>query len=156
MVGVTRTAAPSGVASRGVPPTLFRRGSTFATRHLGARAIVWLALAGQLALLADGAIAHVTCAVHGDLVHATAPASPATAPSGSAQGALLAGVASDEGFHDRCLVDEDGDVACRPSTMAVPAPARVGVASVAFGPRDRNPRRGVPLYRLAPKSSPPA
>jgi hypothetical protein len=125
-----------------VPPTFLRR------------VVSWLALAGQLALLADGAIAHVTCAVHGDLVHATA-SGPARAET-SAHAALAASVASDEGAHDRCLIDEDGDVAFRPAPTSLPAPARLELSFVVLGGRGPARRLRAPLYRLAPKNSPPA
>jgi hypothetical protein len=145
-----------------VPPTSLRQTSvrlaslrdaaSIGTHRLGARAIAWVALAGQLALLAEGAIAHVTCAVHGDLVHAT---SSASARPASAHAALSASLAADEDVHERCLVDEDGDVACRPAPTTLPAPLRIVVARFVFSGGDRSLRRRAPLYRLAPKNSPP-
>ncbi|HVZ74734.1 MAG TPA: hypothetical protein VHJ20_20265 [Polyangia bacterium] len=131
-----------------MPPTR-RRGRS-------ALAIALLALAGQLALLADGAIAHVTCAVHGDLVHATARDDAPAPPASATTTVAAATVASDDDAHDRCLVDEDGEVACRPEATTLAVPTLTEIDRDAPAPRDRAPTRRAPLYRLAPKNSPPA
>jgi hypothetical protein len=58
--------------------------------------------------------------------------------------------------HDRCLLDEDGEAACpnQPHVLAAPAPAAEPRPDSRRA--ERRPARRAPLYRLAPKNSPPA
>jgi hypothetical protein len=120
---------------------------------VGARSALLLALCGQLAMLLHGAlVAHVTCGADGELMHVRAGVA-APAPAGTAAHAAVDG-ADDE--HDHCLLDEEGEAAC-PSTVVVsgePLPPTRPL-SVA-GRRARTARPPAPLYRLAPKNSPPA
>jgi hypothetical protein len=115
--------------------------------------VLFVALCGQIGVLAHGAlVAHVTCGADGELIHVRADAPPA-AP---ARDAVLAAVERGGEADDHCLLDEDGEAACPPSHVAsrAPAPARR-----ADHPAARNERLALapaPLYRLAPKNSPPA
>jgi hypothetical protein len=121
----------------------------------GARIAVLVALCGQLAMLAHGALVeHVTCGADGALVHVRAPdgvARPVAA--GDVARVALAGGRDED---DHCLLDEDGEAACpsAPVASAEPVPARRAV----FAHDRRTPcaARRAPLYRLAPKNSPPA
>ena len=131
------------------------RSAGFAARAIAPRVIAWLALLGQLALLADGASEHVTCALHGDLVHATTQAPTKQDPPRAAVVDVAAVSASDVA-HDRCLVDEDGEVAYRPVVAALPVPSLVESTWPCVSTRARPAPRRAPLYRLAPKNSPPA
>jgi hypothetical protein len=117
------------------------------------RLLVWIALAGQLAMLADGALGvHVTCAEHGDVVHAAPGAAPA--PVGD-HAQLTAFVAAGSDTHDRCLLDEDGEVAPPPEPALILAAAPLAGSCVSFDQREHRRARRAPLYLLAPKNSPP-
>ena len=109
------------------------------------RLLAVAALGGQLAAIADALfVEHVTCFVHGDRVHVTAAA------KWDGARAALAGTGDD---HDQCLLDEDGDqapAANPPSlvpTPATPSALRFDLSAPVF--------TGAPLYRIAPKNSPP-
>jgi hypothetical protein len=112
-----------------------------------------VALCGQLAMLAHAAlVAHVTCGVDGDLIHLRADARAAV----PARDAARAAVDDANDAHDRCLLDEDGEAACpnAGSSSGAPVPS---VATVSWNAhRVRCAARHAPLYRLAPKTSPPA
>jgi hypothetical protein len=111
------------------------------------------ALGGQLAAVADALfVAHVTCPTHGDRVHVDEDA-PARAPEKWAT--LGEATADTDGHaHAACLVDDDVEYVPPAAAPALAAPA-------VESPRDpiavaaALPRRRVPLYRLAPKNSPP-
>jgi len=93
-------------------------------------ALACAALAGQLATVADQLLAdHVTCLAHGERIHV------------------------DEA-QAQCLFDDDVDVvpAAAPATLP---PLRIAIALVAVTASHR-PLLHEPLYRLAPKNSPPA
>jgi hypothetical protein len=116
-----------------------------------------VALCGQLAMLAHGAlVAHVTCGDDGELLHVRPDGDADGAVAAPTRDVIAAGRASDSDAHDHCLLDEDGEAACPrvhvassepvAETRATFAPARAAVPA---------PRRA-PLYRLAPKNSPPA
>ena len=114
------------------------------------RLLALVGLAGQAGALADALLVqHVTCLVHGDRIHAT----PGTPDRGARWSRLREG-AADEHEHDhlRCLVD-DVDFVPGPS----PAPLAAQVATCAAVPVLVAPTIGrrAPLYRLAPKNSPP-
>lgn len=124
----------------------------FAPRSV-ARFAMLLALCGQLAALVHVAlVAHVTCGADGELVHVRAGRSPAP-PTRDGVGPA-AGAARDE--HDHCLLDEEGEAACPSPHDASGEP--VPPVRAAFTPERRGvlPARRAPLYRLAPKNSPPA
>jgi hypothetical protein len=115
------------------------------------RLLALFGLAGQVASLADALLVqHVTCLVHGDRIHAT-PGTPET----SVRWSRLRDSAADEDEHDhlRCLIDDDVDFVPGPSQA--PLATQVGswsplpvLAAPPLAPR-------APLYRLAPKNSPP-
>ncbi len=115
------------------------------------RLLALFGLAGQGGMLADALLVqHVTCLVHGDRIHA-APGAPERATHWSS---LRDGVADEDGHdHLRCLVDDDVDFV--PGQAAIPLAAPLASWSPTpsvFAP----PAAGrVPLYRLAPKNSPP-
>ena len=128
-------------------------------RCTAARLVVWAALIGQAGAVAHTAlIAHVTCPEHGDLMH-VAPPPVAAATAGTAAPvswpALTAPIAAaDDDGHERCILEEDGEHAPAPAAPTVPAPL------VAAAPPLRleaapPPAARAPLYRLAPKNSPP-
>jgi hypothetical protein len=113
---------------------------------------VLLALCGQLAALVHVVlVAHVTCGADGELVHVRAGHSPAPAIGDAARPA--AGAARDE--HDHCLLDEEGEAACPSPHAASGEPSTVVRVSIRLERRDVLPPRRAPLYRLAPKNSPP-
>lgn len=113
------------------------------------------ALCGQLAILAHGALVeHVTCGADGALVHVRAAdsgASPVTRDD-------MARAALDEGLaeHDHCLLDEDGEAACPNATAASDEPVPARRTDLTRGSGASPAARRAPLYRLAPKNSPPA
>jgi len=117
------------------------------------RVLAWVGLLGQLALLADGAATHVICVEHGDLVHASPRAGHAVA---ARHDTLLAAADAGSETHDRCLLDEDGEAACPNEPHVVPAPVLAAGPRPDFRGAERRPARRAPLYRLAPKNSPPA
>lgn len=120
-----------------------------------ARLLVFAALASQLAAISDQLlVAHVTCPADGERVHVGAEAARPTA----ARGARLEQPAfrADRHEHAQCLVDDDVDQL--PPQVAVstfvppsvePAPAFRAASTVLA-------RSAFPIYRLAPKNSPPA
>jgi hypothetical protein len=115
------------------------------------RLLALLGLAGQVAALADALLVqHVTCLVHGDRIHAT-PGAPERAERWSG---LRDGAADEDGHdHLRCLVDDDVDFVPGQSPAALGAPAGSWAPLLSLVVS----RSGghVPLYRLAPKNSPP-
>jgi hypothetical protein len=116
-------------------------------------ALALAALAGQLAAVADQLFAdHVTCLAHGDRIHVDGAAvARAAAPWTEIGAATIAGA---EEAHAQCLFDDDVDVVPAAAPARLPAPSIV-TASVA-GATSRRPLLAQPLYRLAPKNSPPA
>jgi hypothetical protein len=123
-------------------------------RLIVGRALVLAALGSQLAAISDELlVAHVTCPADGELVHLDAQ----TARPVVAREARLAPAAreSDRHEHGQCLLDDDVDqlpprAAERPfvpTSRTAPAPV-AAATSLAVA--------GVPIYRLAPKNSPPA
>jgi hypothetical protein len=120
------------------------------------RAALWLAaaaLAGQLATVADQLfVAHVTCLAHGERIHAANEGPARLAARWTEIGA--AATESPADAHAQCLLDDDVD--CVPAA----GPAAPPLPRVAARPeRDAASARPLPrqpLYRLAPKNSPPA
>jgi|SRR5579862_5573059 len=120
----------------------------------GTRFAVLAALCGQLAILAHGALVeHVTCGVDGDLIHVRVDVAPAVPPHGDVVRAVT-DAGHDE--HDRCLLDEDGEAACPNAHVAASAPVLAERAQLSSARRAPPRARRAPLYRLAPKNSPPA
>jgi hypothetical protein len=112
------------------------------------------ALGGQLAAVADALfVAHVTCLAHGDRIHVSdGPPLPVTDRWSGVRGAA---VDSEGDAHAQCLLDDDVDVVPAPSPATLPVPYR----SAALSPLAESaplPGPRLPLYRLAPKNSPPA
>jgi len=115
-----------------------------------------VALGGQLAAVADELfVAHVTCAADGDRIHVVgggigdAVAQRATAMfSGST-------VQSDGHAHGACLLDDDAECVPPAAESALHVPERESappILVIEAAPRVLR----LPLYRLAPKNSPPA
>jgi hypothetical protein len=130
-----------------------RRGAVGRGVKAGTRLAILAALVGQLAALAHGAlVAHVTCGLDGDLVHLRAGA-PAPAPSRDVVREVSSG---DDDSHDRCLLDEDGEALCPTSHVASGQPLSPSRARSPIAQRVRALAAPAPLYRLAPKNSPPA
>ena len=110
------------------------------------------ALGGQLAAIADALfVEHVTCAEHGDRIHVTSHGPAPVAQTWAGVGAAIAGTADE---HDQCLLDEDGDQAPATAPTALCLPALAQASPPHFEPGAPAVRRA-PLYRLAPKNSPP-
>jgi hypothetical protein len=130
-----------------------QRGSLERSVKAGTRLAVVVALLGQLAALAHGALVeHVTCGADGELVHVRAePASPAPARDAARE------ASSGEGDpHDHCLLDEEGEALC-PNSYASPGePVSPSRSRHPVARRVRVTSEPTPLYRLAPKNSPPA
>ena len=115
-------------------------------------ALACAALAGQLATVADQLLAdHVTCLAHGERIHVDGGEAARTAAPWTAVGAAT--VAGAEERHAQCLFDDDVDVVPAPAPATLPPP-RVVTARVAGSASCRALSRQ-PLYRLAPKNSPP-
>jgi hypothetical protein len=111
------------------------------------------ALVGQLAALAHAVLVeHVTCGADGELIHVRAGAAPA-APERDAARAALDG---EDDAHDHCLLDEDGEAVCPTSPFASGSAVQPGPADHSIRRCARVDRAPAPLYRLAPKNSPPA
>jgi hypothetical protein len=119
------------------------------------RAIRFLALAalgGQLAAIADALfVEHVTCPEHGDRIHVSVRARAPRATAWATIGATVAGAADD---HDQCLLDGDDGRATSapPPASRAPLAARAPMLALELAPPAF---RLAPLYRLAPKNSPP-
>jgi hypothetical protein len=116
-------------------------------------ALAAAALAGQLGAVADQLLVdHVTCLAHGERIHVSRDEQvPAAAPWTAI---APAAVASADEAHAQCLFDDDVDVVPAPAPAVLPAPC-VAPAPVAAA-ASRRPLLQEPLYRLAPKNSPPA
>jgi hypothetical protein len=109
-------------------------------------------LCGQLAAVADALfVEHVTCFVHGDRIHVTADA-PVAAVRWS--GLRSPAIDGDEHDHVACLLDDDVDFVPPSAPTALSAPAIASTAPPTFDSDARTFERS-PLYRLAPKNSPP-
>jgi hypothetical protein len=120
----------------------------------GTRVALFVALLGQLGMLAHAAlVVHVTCPLDGELVHARLGDA---APPPGREPVARAPVGDPDHQDDRCLLDEDGEAACPSPRVVSAAPLPVAPASYALAaPAPRGARRA-PLFRLAPKTSPPA
>jgi hypothetical protein len=119
----------------------------------GTRLAVVAALVGQLAALAHAALVeHVTCGADGELIHVRAEA----APPAPARDAARAGADAEGDSHDHCLLDEDGEALCPEAHVASGDPVSPSRARHAAQPHARVAAAPAPLYRLAPKNSPPA
>ena len=111
------------------------------------------ALGGQAAAVADALfVAHVTCPTHGDRVHVDGDAPARTPEKWASLGE--ASVDADGHAHAACLFDDDVEYVPPAATPALAAPAVDG-ARPAIAIAAVLPRRRLPLYRLAPKNSPP-
>jgi hypothetical protein len=117
------------------------------------RRVALLALCGQLAMLAHATlVAHVTCGADGELEHVRL-ATGAAAPAGKTTSAALA---DRGGEHDHCLLDEDLEAVCQGGPAASGEPVPATRADHFVRRRLRGASAPAPLYRLAPKNSPPA
>jgi hypothetical protein len=119
----------------------------------GARLAVLVALVGQLSALAHEALVeHITCGADGELVHVRATAAlPAPAQDAARD------VASGDGDpHDHCLLDEEGEALCPTTHLASGEPVSPSRAEPPISRSVRGASAPAPLYRLAPKNSPPA
>jgi hypothetical protein len=125
------------------------------SRRTAAGAIALALLLAQATGFLHLALApHSTCPEHGELVEQSAPPSPgasALAPAGAAvRGERLARLHG----HHHCLASlGDADAVVTQSSLQLPAlveEQRSAASNVIVA------ARGPPLYRLAPKNSPPA
>jgi hypothetical protein len=109
-------------------------------------------LAGQLASVADALfVEHVTCLAHGDRIHVVSDA-PVVATRWDLLGAPA--VHGDEHDHVQCLLDDDIDFVPGATPASLPAPIVVDAPRALFDSITPVIGRS-PLYRLAPKNSPP-
>jgi hypothetical protein len=116
------------------------------------RLLAVAALGGQLAAIADALfVEHVTCPEHGDRIHVTGHGPAPAAEKWSGARPAIGGTGDD---HDQCLLDEDGDQAPAPNPPSLPVPAPAAASALRFD-LSAPVIRGAPLYRLAPKNSPP-
>ncbi len=116
-------------------------------------------MSGQLAGVAHMALVrHVTCPEHGELLHAgddETPSPPTPADGAAASFAALTEDSESSHGHDHCAVA----IQRRAETMPV---SRVKVAHTVTRVTEAAKERAAPamplgaIYRLAPKSSPPA
>jgi hypothetical protein len=126
--------------------------SVITMRRRAIRFLALAALGGQLAAIADALfVEHVTCPEHGDRIHVSVRVRAPRATAWAAASATVAGTADD---HDQCLLDGDGGRATSapPPAPRAPIAARAPTLALEFGPPAF---RRAPLYRLAPKNSPP-
>jgi len=98
-------------------------------------------------------VAHVTCGADGELIHVRAGAGgrPVVGAGDIARASLEGG--TDD--HDHCLLDEEGEATC-PSAPSACALVLATRAVFACAPRSPGAERRAPVYRFAPKNSPPA
>jgi len=134
--------------------TVIRRGArAFSVVMAG----VWLL--GLVAAFLHGAlIEHVTCAAHGELIHATEhPGVTALLAdrSGPALRDAGAGSAEDTHGHDHCVVMMSGRFRAPPSSSAVLDLATAVPALRLRVSEQRAVASAAPLLRCAPKTSPP-
>jgi hypothetical protein len=120
----------------------------------GLRLALFVALLGQLGMVAHTLlVVHVTCALDGGLVHARwggPPAPPAREP------VVRADRAPGGDLDDHCLLDEDGEAACPSAPVIAASPLPASPSGFVRAERALVPARRAPLFRLAPKNSPPA
>jgi hypothetical protein len=123
-----------------------------------ALALSVLCLVGQLASFAHVLARHVTCVEHGEVIHPDARRVQASAPGNDAldRPGLYRASPIDRSAHghDHCLISSHRRErltldALRASTPIDPLPVRFGFE------REAEAARGVALFFLAPKNSPP-
>ena len=125
------------------------------SRRAAASAIALALLVAQATGFLHLALApHETCPEHGELVERAAPPSPSASPVAPAGPAMRGQPRVHRHAHDHCLAAL-GDADAVVTHASVEAPA------IAEEPRPAAldaivSARGPPLYRLAPKNSPPA
>ena len=119
-----------------------------------ALAAVVLVFSSLLGMLHEATTAHVRCAAHGELVDSDGLT---TAAAGPACGTIAGAQPSARGHGDEhCLLAS----AARAARIAPRSPAvvvaLVTVDRLVAAPPGRAPVRAAVLYRIAPKTSPPA
>jgi hypothetical protein len=115
---------------------------------------LFVALLGQLGMLAHAAlVVHITCPLDGERVHARLGED---APPPAAEPVALAAVSDPDHQDDHCLLDEDGEAACPGPRVVAAEPLPTVPMSYALAERASLRVRRAPLFRLAPKTSPPA
>jgi len=128
---------------------------TRATRASAALAAFVVAFASLLGVVHEATTAHVRCAAHGELVDSDG-AARATA-SGPVSATLASALPSARGHGDEhCLLASalrESRIAPRSPAIAV---AIVRLADLAMTPPGQGPARAATVYRIAPKTSPPA
>ena len=119
-----------------------------------ARLLAFAALASQVAAISDQLlVAHVTCPADGERVHAGAPAETrAVAREARVEQAALE---ADRHEHAQCLVDDDVDLLPPRAVVSTFVPS-AEPAPVFRADSTALARSAFPIYRLAPKNSPPA
>jgi hypothetical protein len=127
-------------------------------RASAALAALLFVLTGMLGVVHEATTSHVRCAAHGELVDSGAPTAAVVVP---ARGTIASTIASApllaRGHGDEhCLLAS----AVRASRIAPRPPTLIAaIASVdarAIPPPERAAPRAAGLYRIAPKTSPPA
>jgi len=132
---------------------------TRATRASAALAAFVVAFASLLGVVHEATTAHVRCAAHGELVDSDSDGTvrAAASASGPASAALASALPSARGHGDEhCLLASalrESRIAPRSPAIAV---AIVRLADLAMTPPGQGPARAATVYRIAPKTSPPA
>jgi hypothetical protein len=130
-------------------------------RASAALAALLFVLTGMLGVVHEATTSHVRCAAHGELVDSGAPAAAVVVPARGTIASTASTIASApllaRGHGDEhCLLAS----AVRASRIAPRPPTLIAaIASVdarAIPPPERAAPRAAGLYRIAPKTSPPA
>jgi hypothetical protein len=113
------------------------------------------AFASLLGVVHEATTAHVRCAAHGELVDSAAPAG--TTATGPVATTIEAAQPSARGHgDDHCLLASalrESRIAPRPPAIALPV---VAISRIAIAASDRGAAPLASVYRIAPKTSPPA
>lgn len=127
-------------------------------RASAALAALLFVLTGMLGVVHEATTSHVRCAAHGELVDSGAPAMAVVGPAhGTIASTITSAPSLARGHGDEhCLLAS----AVRASRIAPRPPTLIAaIASVdarAIPPLERAAPRAAGLYRIAPKTSPPA
>jgi hypothetical protein len=127
-------------------------------RASAALAALLFVLTGMLGVVHEATTSHVRCATHGELVDSGAPAAAVVVPArGTIASTITSAPLLARGHGDEhCLLAS----AVRASRIAPRPPTLIAaIASVdarAIPPPERAAPRAAGLYRIAPKTSPPA
>jgi len=130
-----------------------------AARRLRIAAAALLFVAGWLSVVAhDGLVQHVVCPLHGELLDVSVNTSGVTHPLGVGPGLwAIDGVnGTHDADHNGCTIAQAGAERAATSATSV-ATVHCSPSAAPAIPAEAQARpSAIPLYRLAPKQSPPA